>query len=94
MNQEEARSRILDLYSIESSNPKGIPALEWFLQLIYNNGLVIAKTSNEMTATAIVDFEQTVLAWNLNEKMELEDINGQAVLYALKEKGWVILPPV
>lgn len=94
MNREEARSKVLDIYPEDAyQHEKGIVFIDFLIDLIYDNNLTIASADGAMTATDLAEFDQTVLAWNTNKDVELEDINGQVIIDALKTRGWVILPP-
>jgi hypothetical protein len=92
MNREEAYSKIVDTYPgmLSENIFRGINNV---LDALYNNGLTVAPAQSDMTATDQAEFEQTILQWNANEAVELEDINGAAIIQALQTRGWVILPP-
>ena len=92
MNREEAGSRVFDIYPVDVTS-KEAQFVNSLLDVMYNNGLVLTQARGDMTSTDLADFEQTVLAWNTNENVELEDIGGQAIIQALQSRGWVILPP-
>ena len=92
MTREEARSKIMDLYPIEADS-KAERALDFLLDLIYGNGLVLTKALPDLTSTDVAEFEQTVFAWITNDKIEQEDVSGPAIIQALQTRGWVILPP-
>lgn len=57
-------------------------------------GYGIFKTrGGNFTSTDIDSFSTTIMSWNTKPEVELEDINGHAILDSLIKSGWTILPP-
>jgi hypothetical protein len=99
MNNEILTDIVDGFNSTEENRPKLEEAVGMVLTKAAERGYVVVAAS-PMIATDYNDFENTVLAHLtpstdkvLASELEASDINGQAVIHALRAKGWLILPP-
>ena len=63
------------------------------IDALLRSGYRIVPALVKVESVAITNFEQTVVRWCAEGKIEESDVNGPSVIQSLTSEGWVIIPP-